>query len=198
MATGVADFEGAPAVPPRSRRDQVNGSGSSNSANLNGDNNVQVKTEDGVNPATLTSSSSNKVTRTNGATDVRGGESSTSQSANASQSSSAGGGGGGEGGAGSGDAMAIEGLLSSSNGDSGSKRKRPDSDENEIGSDLDDSDEEELDGILDADGNEDLILCLYDKVQRVRNKWKCVLKDGVASIDGRDYVFSKLASELEW
>lgn len=44
-----------------------------------------------------------------------------------------------------------------------------------------------------------LTLCLHlPQVQRVRNKWKCVLKDGVASIDGRDYVFSKLASEMEW
>lgn len=180
VATGVADFEGAPPTSTRSRKDQANGSSSSN-ANQNGDNSVQAKTDDGVNPAALTSSGSNKIVRTNGATDVRGGESSTGQSSNA---------GGG--------AMAIEGLLSSSNGDGASKRKRPANDENEIGSDLDDSDEEELDGKLDADGNEDLILCLYDKVQRVRNKWKCVLKDGVASIDGRDYVFSKLASELEW
>jgi len=36
------------------------------------------------------------------------------------------------------------------------------------------------------------------QVQRVKNKWKCVLKDGVASIDGRDYVFSKLSSDFEW
>ena len=43
----------------------------------------------------------------------------------------------------------------------------------------------------DADGNEDMMLCLYDKVQRVKNKWKCVLRDGVASIGGRDYLFSK-------
>ena len=27
----------------------------------------------------------------------------------------------------------------------------------------------------DGDGSEDMILCLYDKVQRVKNKWKCVL-----------------------
>jgi len=58
-------------------------------------------------------------------------------------------------------------------------------DKDEIGSDLDDSDDD------DADGTEDMILCLYDKVQRVKNKWKCVLRDGVASIGGRDYLFSK-------
>ena len=44
-----------------------------------------------------------------------------------------------------------------------------------------------------------------NEVQRVKNKWKCVLRDGVASIDGRDYLFSKcngcvtvLTSEFEW
>lgn len=70
----------------------------------------------------------------------------------------------------------------------GTKRKRTDkedSDDDEIGSDLDDSDEDE------GDGNEDMVLCLYDKVQRVKNKWKCVLRDGIASINGRDYLFSK-------
>lgn len=139
-----------------------------------------------MNPASL-GGGSNKLARTNGASDVKGGHGtngSGDSSTVGSQTSSGG-------------VMPIEGLLSN-NGDSANKRKRPSSDENEIGSDLDDSDEDELDGMKDTDGNEDMILCLYDKVQRVRNKWKCVLKDGVASIDGRDYVFSKLASELEW
>ncbi|WFD07278.1 transcription factor IIA subunit alpha [Malassezia vespertilionis] len=79
---------------------------------------------------------------------------------------------------------------------SSSKRKRDAKDEggdsDEIGSDLDDSEEEE------GDGNEDMMLCLYDKVQRVKNKWKCVLRDGVASIHGRDYLFSKCNGEFEW
>ncbi|WFD00809.1 sphinganine-1-phosphate aldolase [Malassezia yamatoensis] len=54
----------------------------------------------------------------------------------------------------------------------GVKRKHEDDDQeasNDIGSDLDDSEEE------DAEGNEDMMLCLYDKVQRVKNKWKCNL-----------------------
>lgn len=65
----------------------------------------------------------------------------------------------------------------------GSSATEPDKDE--IGSDLDDSDDD------DAEGTDDMILCLYDKVQRVKNKWKCVLRDGIASIGGRDYLFSK-------
>ena len=56
---------------------------------------------------------------------------------------------------------------------------------------------EDLDGGVDGD-NDDMVLCLYDKVQRVKNKWKCVLKDGVASIDGRDYLFAKCNGEFEW
>lgn len=78
----------------------------------------------------------------------------------------------------------------------GQKRKRI-SDDDEIGSDLDDSDDEDLDGGADGD-NDDMVLCLYDKVQRVKNKWKCVLKDGVASIEGRDYLFAKCNGEFEW
>lgn len=193
VATGVADFEGAATVPPRSRRNnqssQANSGASASKINQNGVNAI-LKVEDGVNSSTP---SGNKIARTNGSSDVKGeAGSSTVSSATGGQSLSSAAAGSAVG------AMAIQGLLSS-NGDHGGKRKRPaGTDENEIGSDLDDSDEEELDGTLDADGNEDMILCLYDKVQRVRNKWKCTLRDGVASIDGRDYVFSKLASELEW
>ncbi|KAL4402853.1 transcription factor IIA subunit alpha [Malassezia pachydermatis] len=73
-----------------------------------------------------------------------------------------------------------------------SSAKEEDASKDEIGSDLDDSDDD------DGDGTEDMILCLYDKVQRVKNKWKCVLRDGVASIDGRDYLFSKCNGEFEW
>jgi transcription initiation factor TFIIA large subunit len=71
--------------------------------------------------------------------------------------------------------------------------------DNEINSDLDDSDE---DG--DDDDDEDelengmIMLCLYDKVQRVKNKWKYVLKDGIANINGKDYLFSKATGESEW
>src|SRR4030095_16339414 len=50
-------------------------------------------------------------------------------------------------------------------------------DEDAINSDLDDPDED----LDEEDGEEDsmsqIMLCTYDKVQRVKNKWKCVLKD---------------------
>lgn len=44
----------------------------------------------------------------------------------------------------------------------------------------------------------DNILCTYDKVQRVKNKWKCTLKDGVMSVGGKEWVFHKGMGEFEW
>jgi len=58
-------------------------------------------------------------------------------------------------------------------------------DDEEIGSDLDDSDDDHDPSLEDSmDG--DVILCLYDKVQRVKNKWKCTLKDGVVTVEGKE------------
>ena len=37
-----------------------------------------------------------------------------------------------------------------------------------------------------------------EQVTRVRNKWKVLLKDGVMSIHGRDYIFKKASCEFEW
>lgn len=57
--------------------------------------------------------------------------------------------------------------------------------EDAINSDLDDSDDG-LDNGIEASFDGDMILCLYDKVQRVKNKWKCTLKDGVVTVDGKE------------
>ncbi|KAI6804542.1 hypothetical protein KC361_g46 [Hortaea werneckii] len=65
-------------------------------------------------------------------------------------------------------------------------------DENAINSDLDDSDEDPINAADDDDEEHgDTILCTYDKVQRVKNKWKCTLKDGVMSVGGKEWVFHK-------
>ena len=48
-----------------------------------------------------------------------------------------------------------------------------------INSDLDDSEDELGDGDNSDDEMVDYMLCTYDKVQRVKNKWKCTLKDGI-------------------
>jgi len=72
-------------------------------------------------------------------------------------------------------------------------------DENAINSDLDDTDDEGAGAIGDDDEDfGDTILCTYDKVQRVKNKWKCTLKDGVMSVSGREWVFHKGMGEFEW
>ncbi|KAH9906548.1 transcription factor IIA, alpha/beta subunit [Xylariomycetidae sp. FL2044] len=70
-------------------------------------------------------------------------------------------------------------------------------DEDAINSDLDDPDDNIGSDDEDEDGGQ-IMLCMYDKVQRVKNKWKCVLKDGVLSINGKDYVFHKATGEYEW
>jgi transcription initiation factor TFIIA large subunit len=81
--------------------------------------------------------------------------------------------------------------------------------EEAINSDLDDSDtegEDEADEVASHDT--DIVFCTYDKVfsnclvlirrglmrakvARVKNKWKCTLKDGMIHINGKDYLFAK-------
>ncbi|KAM7207708.1 Transcription factor IIA, alpha/beta subunit [Naviculisporaceae sp. PSN 640] len=71
-------------------------------------------------------------------------------------------------------------------------------DEDAINSDLDDSDEGQEDDDDDEDSSGHMMLCMYDKVQRVKNKWKCTMKDGVMTVSGREYVFHKGTGEFEW
>ncbi|KAI1448760.1 transcription factor IIA, alpha/beta subunit [Annulohypoxylon stygium] len=75
--------------------------------------------------------------------------------------------------------------------------KDEEEDEDAINSDLDDPDDNPEEEDEDEDGGQ-IMLCMYDKVQRVKNKWKCVLKDGVLSVNGKDYVFHKATGEYEW
>jgi len=68
-----------------------------------------------------------------------------------------------------------------------------------INSDLDDSDTEgEDDAEEGAAGETDIVFCTYDKVARVKNKWKCILKDGMIHVNGKDYLFAKCTGEFEW
>lgn len=87
-------------------------------------------------------------------------------------------------------------------GDS-SKSHSSDVDKDVINSDLDDSDSDsDVDPDLQHEGLEasgqNIVLCQYEKVQRVKNKWKCVFRNGIIGINGRDYVFSKGNGEFEW
>ncbi|KAF0645644.1 hypothetical protein FPSE5266_04713 [Fusarium pseudograminearum] len=71
-------------------------------------------------------------------------------------------------------------------------------DDDAINSDLDDPEDEHDDDDVDDDGLGNIMLCMYDKVQRVKNKWKCTLKDGVLTVNGKEYVFHKATGEYEW
>ncbi|KAK4231723.1 transcription initiation factor IIA large subunit [Podospora fimiseda] len=76
--------------------------------------------------------------------------------------------------------------------------KDEDLDEDAINSDLDDPNDDKDDDDDDDDAMGHMMLCTYDKVQRVKNKWKCTLKDGVLTVNGREYVFHKATGEYEW
>lgn len=89
------------------------------------------------------------------------------------------------------------------------KPKAINPDSNELGSDLDESDDDLLsddegdgaeDGMsaINGVGDGDVIVAVYEKVQRVKNKWKITLKDGVISADGKDYLFGKCQGDFEW
>jgi len=90
-------------------------------------------------------------------------------------------------------------------------------DEDAINSDLDDPDDDQNNDDDDDDQMGPIMLCMYDKVQRVKNKWyvaaaaeaissrlansvyrKCTLKDGVLTVNGKEYVFHKATGEYEW
>ncbi|KAF2998298.1 transcription factor IIA subunit alpha [Curvularia kusanoi] len=67
-----------------------------------------------------------------------------------------------------------------------------------INSDLDDPEDELNDGDNSDDEMVDYMLCTYDKVQRVKNKWKCTLKDGILTTNKKEYLFHKANGEFEW
>ncbi|KAJ7126698.1 transcription factor IIA, alpha/beta subunit, partial [Mycena epipterygia] len=67
-----------------------------------------------------------------------------------------------------------------------------------INSDLDDSDTENEEDPEDAAPETDIVFCTYDKVARVKSKWKCVLKDGMIHTNGKDYLFQRCTGEFEW
>jgi transcription initiation factor TFIIA large subunit len=66
--------------------------------------------------------------------------------------------------------------------------------EEPLGSEDDISDEDATE-LYDTDN---VVVCQYDKISRTRNKWKFNLKDGIMSLNGKDYVFSKAHGEAEW
>lgn len=49
-----------------------------------------------------------------------------------------------------------------------------------------------------ANLKENILLCLYEKVHRTRNKWRCVFKEGILHLDGQEYCLNKINGEFEW
>ena len=57
-----------------------------------------------------------------------------------------------------------------------------------INSDLDDPDDNAIEEEQEEGRPNQIMLCTYDKVQRVKNKWRCTLRDGVLNTGGKEYV----------
>ena len=62
-----------------------------------------------------------------------------------------------------------------------------DDDEDAINSDLDDPEDNIIEEEPEDGRPQQIMLCTYDKVARVKNKWKCTLKDGVLTTGGKEY-----------
>merc|ERR1739838_81593 len=60
------------------------------------------------------------------------------------------------------------------------------------GDDIDDGDDDET---FETDN---VVVCQFDKIQRVRSKWRFQLKDGIMSLKGKDHVFQKANGDAEW
>ncbi|KAF2070382.1 hypothetical protein CYY_008295 [Polysphondylium violaceum] len=65
--------------------------------------------------------------------------------------------------------------------------------EDSLNSDLDDDDDDDPDPAI-----EHYVLCQYEKVTRVKNKRKCIFKDGVMHLNGKDLLFHKANGEVVW
>ncbi|KAF2808199.1 transcription factor IIA, alpha/beta subunit [Mytilinidion resinicola] len=83
-------------------------------------------------------------------------------------------------------------------GEDDDEDKKEERDEDAINSDLDDPEDDNDGGDDSNDENMDYMLCTYDKVQRVKNKWKCTLKDGILTTNKKEYLFHKANGEFEW
>ncbi|XP_078435842.1 transcription initiation factor IIA large subunit-like [Wolffia australiana] len=77
----------------------------------------------------------------------------------------------------------------------------------EIGDDeppLNEDDDDDEDDFDDLDQEEEepntqhLVLALFDKVTRAKNRWKCMLKNGIMHLNNRDILFNKANGEFEF
>ncbi|KAL8617658.1 hypothetical protein ACOMHN_047904 [Nucella lapillus] len=59
----------------------------------------------------------------------------------------------------------------------------------------DDVSEEDSTEIFETDN---VVVCQFDKINRNKNKWKFNLKDGIMSLNGKDFVFHRALGDAEW
>ncbi len=45
---------------------------------------------------------------------------------------------------------------------------------------------------------DNVVIAQFEKVSRTKNRWKCQLKDGIITIDGRDYLFHRASGEMQF
>eukprot|EP00249_Psilotum_nudum_P020948 c27911_g1_i2 orf=359-1345(+) len=79
------------------------------------------------------------------------------------------------------------------------KGERVEADESEPP--LNEDDDEDADDFYQGDEEpktDHLVVAQFEKVTRSKNKWKCILKDGVMHLDQRDHLFSKANGEFEF
>uniref|UniRef100_A0A0D6QX23 Uncharacterized protein n=2 Tax=Araucaria cunninghamii TaxID=56994 RepID=A0A0D6QX23_ARACU len=61
-----------------------------------------------------------------------------------------------------------------------------------------DDDPDDLDQTDEDPKTEDLVLAQFEKVSRTKNRWKCILKNGIMHINNKDILFSKVTGEFDF
>ena len=84
----------------------------------------------------------------------------------------------------------LDGLDSDDESKSGIKPEEDveENDEDAINSDLDDPNDPVIGDERDDEDETEIMACTYDKVARVKNKWKCTLKDGILNTGAKESV----------
>lgn len=60
------------------------------------------------------------------------------------------------------------------------------------------NDDDDIDGDHELLKTEHVVYAQFEKVTRAKNKWKCILKDGIMHLNHRDYLFSRANGEFEF
>lgn len=67
-----------------------------------------------------------------------------------------------------------------------------------------DDEEKSLNSDDDIDEDDDfsdtnnVIICQYEKINKIRNKWTMHLKEGIMNLNGKEYVFHKAKGDTKW